>query len=329
MLIGASIAAGDIDVYEPLFSGNDIMRIFPVDVAIGGVKRKVLPNWSDKRLDYCRRTRTIPFLSCKIDGHSGGLDHVREQLRQMPAWIIDDPAMRVYITDRHEPEGDLDGGPAAYRRNFAKFLAMIDSLPALIRHNISCGPVLTKTWTENNGEDKGHFKYETYDPGTGDFLGIDCYVPAGTREHVMSPARLPAPAEFLKHVKAYQFSPADTRPRIFPELGLIGMPADHDGSARAAWIKGVHDEVAGWRRPWDFLGWIWWNQKGNNTGDVELIGGRRDFALDMRTVDAHTVVKLNPPKPLQTFNAIWKAQHRPATPARPHDAQPVAAATGV
>ncbi|GAA1594414.1 hypothetical protein GCM10009828_019480 [Actinoplanes couchii] len=48
-------------------------------------------------------------------------------------------------------------------------------------------PVLTRTWTEN--PDKGRFDYRTYDPGTGDFLGVDCYVPAGTRRWVMSPAR--------------------------------------------------------------------------------------------------------------------------------------------
>ncbi|MDI6099569.1 hypothetical protein QLQ12_13275 [Actinoplanes sp. NEAU-A12] len=328
MLIGASIAAENLAFYEPLFSGNDIMRIFPVDVTIGGADLKVLPRWSDSRLEYCRRKGTIPFLSCKVDGHAGGVERVRQQLEDMPAWIRDDPAMRVFITDRHEPEGDLAGGPDAYRRNFARFLAMIDDLRPQIRDKVRCGPILTQTWTEN--KKKGNFVYKTYDPGTGDFFGVDCYVPAGSDKKVISPAALPAPAEFLKHVKAYEFGPADKRPRIFPELGVIGMPADTDGSARAAWLQGVHDEVStwhpkapGWQRRWSFLGWIWWNQRGKNTGRVAVIGGRRDFALDERTVDEHTVAKLNPPKPLNTFNAIWSAQRRPAV-ARPHHAESLA-----
>lgn len=333
MLIGASIAAEDLDFYEPLFPGNDIMRIFPVNVTVGGAVRKVLPPWTDRRLEYCRRRSTIPFLSCKIDGHAAGLEHVHRQLEKIPGWILDDPAMHVYLTDRHEPEGDLNGGPDEYKRNFAAFLDMVDSLPERIREKVSCGPVLTKTWTEN--PDRGNFDYRIYDPGTGDFLGIDCYVPAGTRQHVMSPKLLPSPAEFLKHVEAYLFSSSDRRPRMFPELGLIGMPDDLDGSVRAGWIKGLHEEVStwhpgvpGWKRPWSFLGWIWWNQEGKNTGHVDLIGGRRDFALDDRTVDAHTVVKLNPPKPLQMFNALWKAEHHPAPPIHPHTTPSMAAVAG-
>lgn len=310
MLIGASIATDDIDFYEPLFPGNDIMRVFPVTVAVGGVDLKVLPKWSDARLAYCRRHSTIPFLSCKVDGDAGGLAHVRRQLEDMPDWIDE-----LYITDRHEPEGDLPGGPAEFKRNFADFLAMIDSLPAHLRRKIRCGPVLTQTWTEN--PHRGNYDYSIHDTGTGDFLGIDCYVPAGTKQHVMTPGKVPAPAEFLKHIEAYAFKPADARPRIFPELGLIGMPDDLDGSARAAWIRGVHERLAtwrpgapGWNRPWTFLGWIWWNQEGKNTGWVDRIGGRRDFPLDERSVDEHTVVKLRPPKPLDAFNAIWAAQHR-------------------
>ncbi|WP_430788047.1 hypothetical protein [Actinoplanes sp. G11-F43] len=320
MLIGASIAAEDLEFYEPLFPGNDIMRIFPVRVTIDGEPLRVLPPWSDTRLEYCRRNGTIPFLSCKVDGRPGGLERVRRQLEDMPGWID-----RIYLTDRHEPEGDLPGGPAGFHRDFGRFLDMVDTLPAAIRKRISCGPVLTQTWTEN--PNRGDFNYRTYDPGTGDFLGVDCYVPAGTREWVMSPERLPKPAAFLKHVKAYEHGPRDARPRIIPELGLIGMPADTDGSVRAQWIKGVHEELStwhpgapGWARKWGMLGWIWWNQRGKNTGAVRGIGGRRDFPLDDRTVDGDTVIKLNPPKPLRMFNALWTAQHSPRPPAHPHHA---------
>ncbi|SDS45008.1 hypothetical protein SAMN04489716_0811 [Actinoplanes derwentensis] len=308
MLIGASIAAEDLEFYEPLFAGNDIMRIFPVRVTVDGDPLRVLPDWSDSRLEYCRRHSAVPFLSTKVDGRPGGLEHVRRQLADMPAWIE-----RLYLTDRHEPEGDLPGGPAEFKVNFGRFLDMIDTLPRRIRTRVRCGPVLTKTWTEN--KDKGDFQYRTYDPGTGDFFGVDCYVPAGTSHEVMAPSRLPKPADFLRWVKAYEHSPSDARPRILPELGLIGMPDDRDGSARAAWIKGVHTEMSGWHtgvpgwsRQWSLLGWIWWNQQGKNTGDVDRIGSRRDFPLDERTVDRHTAAKLDPPKPLTMFNTLWKAQ---------------------
>jgi hypothetical protein len=322
VLIGASLAAEEIEFYEPQFPGNDIMRIFPVNVTLDDVPLKVFPPWSDSRIAYCHRKRAIPFLSCKIDGNADGLEHVRQKLEDMPAWLRDDPAMQVFVTDRHEPEGDLPNGPADYRRNFARFLAMIDHLSPRIRAKVRCGPVLTKTWTEN--PDRGNFDYRIYDTGTGDFFGVDAYVPAGTRQWVMSPARLPKPAEFLKHIKAYEFGPADARPRIFPELGLIGMPADTDGSVRAAWLRSLHAEVStwhrgthGWAHKWDFLGWIWWNLKGKNTGEVAEIGTRRDFALDDRTVDRHTVTKLRPPKPLQAFNEIWSSVHA----ARPRPAE--------
>lgn len=323
MLIGASIAAEDLEFYEPLFFGNDLMRVFPVGVTIDGAVVKVLPPWSDTRLEYCRRVSAIPFLSCKVDGRPGGLERVRRQLEDMPAWIE-----RIYLTDRHEPEGDLAGGPEEYKRNFARFLAMLGTLPRAVRERISCGPILTQAWTEN--PQRGNFKYRTYDPGTGDFFGVDCYVPAGTRQYVMSPERLPKPADFLKHVKAYEFDPADARPRLLPELGLIGMPADTDGSVRAAWIKGVHAELStwhtgapGWQRRWSMHGWVWWNQQGKNTGEVYGIGGRRDFALDDRTTDRHTVVKLKPPKPLDMVNRLWKAEHSPRPPAHPHPSAPL------
>lgn len=326
MLIGASIAAEDIEFYEPLLPGNDIMRIFPVGVTVGGIEMKIFPPWSDQRLAYCRRKSVVPFLSCKIDGDSGGLLRVRQQLEDMPAWVD-----QVFVTDRHEPEGDLDGGPAAYRRNFTRFLEMVDTLPVRIRKKVRCGPVLTQTWTEN--KKKGNFDYRTYDPGVGDFFGVDCYVPAGTERKVVSPATVPSAPAFLRHIKAYAYSATDGRPRIFPELGLIGMPADTDGAARAAWIRGVHDEVSTWRRgmpgwgqPWSFLGWIWWNQQGKNTGKVAVIGGRRDFPLDDRTVDRDTVAKLRPPKPLNAFNAIWSAQERPGRPGRPHSPEPMVVA---
>jgi hypothetical protein len=321
MLIGASLGAEDIAYYEPLFPGNNMMRIFPVNATIGGVAMKVLPAWTDPRVEYCQRNNTIPFFSSKVDGVQGGLDYVKNQLLNMPSWIIETPGMYVYITDRHEPEGDISGGASAYKTNFAAFMAMINSLPSTIRAKVKCGPVLTKQWTESSASGKGNFDYSIYDPGIGDFFAVDVYVNTGTGSAVVAPDTLPVISTFLQYIKAYKFNSGDTRPRLFPETGVIGMPADTTGSARAAWIQALHDEVStwkagvgGWAQPWDFDGWLWWNQQGKATGVVAVVGQRRDFPLDDRTVDSTQAVKLNPPLPLTKFNQIWALENGTTPP---------------
>lgn len=321
MYIGASLGAENISFYEPLLPGNDMMRILPVDTTIGGIAMKVLPAWTDARFAYCQRNATIPFVSVKVDGAQAGLDYVRDQLLNMPGWILNTAGMYLYVTDRPEPEGDISGGADAYKTNFAAFMAMINSLPNVVRQKIKAGPVLTKQWTESSSAGKGNFDYSIYDPGTGDFLAVDAYVNTGTSSTVVSPGTLPSVPTWLSYIKAYKFSTGDTRPRLFPELGLIGMPDDTTGSARAAWIQSVHNELKtwkagqpGWTQPWDFTGWAWWNQQGKATGQVAVVGQRRDFPLDDRTVDANTAVKLNPPLPLNRFNEIWAIEHGQTPP---------------
>jgi hypothetical protein len=321
MYVGASLGEEDIGFYEPLFPGNNMMRIFPVNATIGGVAMKVLPPWTDARFAYCQRNGTIPFVSVKIDGVQAGLDHVRDQLLNMPSWILNTAGMYLYITDRHEPEGDISGGASAYKTNFAAFMAMINSLPSTIRNKVKAGPILTKQWTESSATGKGNFDYSTYDPGTGDFFGVDSYVSTGTSSTVITVGTLPAPATWLSYIKAYKFNVSDTRPRLFPELGVIGMPDDTTGSGRAAWIQALHNEVKtwkagqpGWTQPWDFTGWVWWNQQGKATGNVAVVGLRRDFPLDDRTVDASTAVKLVPPLPLNKFNEIWALENGQTPP---------------
>ena len=327
MLIGVTLAENTIPEYRRMFPANDIMRIFPVPARVGDrPDLRVLPKWDDPRLRYCHEAGVIPFLSTKIDGYGHGLDHVSQQLQSMPGWILDDPRMVVYLTDRHEPEND-EIGPDRFHTNFAAYLAMVDSLPRKIRAKIRCGPVLTRTWTDDPR--KGNRNWRLYDPAAvgagGDFFGGDMYVDCGTRQAVVTPATIPSPAEFTASFKAYRYDDHDNRTRLWPELGLIGMPADRDGSARAAWIRGVFDEVStwqagrpGWRQPWSFGGLIWWNEKGRNTGWVAEIGERRDFELDQRTVDSNTAAKLpgSPPLPVAVFNGL--IQHERLAERQPH-----------
>jgi hypothetical protein len=313
VLIGATMNVSELDEYAPMLIGNNITRIFPANERFNGTAVKVLPPWDDKRFTYCRNVGAIPFVSTKVDGWPAGLDRVREQLAGMPDWIT-----CLYITDRHEPEGDLT--PAAYQANFNAFLAMVESLPAGIRARIRCGPVLTLTWTERPA---GKWDYSTYDPGTGDFFGVDAYVQSGTAAQVVSPGTLPAPVDFLKKIRGYRKNAGDTRPRILPEIGVIGMPDDADGTARADWIRGIHTETSRWgpdTTGWEFIGWIWWHATGKATGVVNRIGQRRDFPLHLRAQpgtaapwdDASAVVLPGrPPAPVVAFNQVFAAENTP------------------
>ncbi len=319
MLIGATMNAADLPALSPALAGNNIMRVFPVSARVTADKTGlVLPPWSDSRLAYCKTVGAIPFVSTKVDGDPDAIAYVRKQLLALPDWVS-----TLYITDRHEPEGDLP--PAAFKTNFTVFMSMVDGLPPALRERIRCGPVLTKTWTEQPGSGRS---YDTYDPGIGDFLGCDMYVQSGTSKAVVTPATLPTPAQFVAVFKAYRKNAADTRDRIWPEWGVIGMPDDVDGSARAAWIRGIYDEVKTWgpdTTGWRWLGMIWWNSPGKATGQVYAIGQRRDFPLNLRTAPGYsrdaggaaaTAVQLpgDPPAPVAAYNELFTAEN-PRTPA--------------
>lgn len=312
MLIGATMNESELSSYKGMLAGNNIMRIFPSDRTINSVTVKVLPAWTDSRFTYCQNTGAAPFVSVKVDGDTGGLNYVKQQLLAMPAWV-----KTLYITDRHEPEGDVTA--AEYQANFNAFLAMVNTLPTALRARIRCGPILTRTWTESAAAGKGNFQYGTYDPGTGDFFGVDMYVESGTSSTVVNPTTLPTAVTFLQYLKAYKKTAGDTRPRIIPELGVIGMPDDTDGTARAAWITAVNAELKTWVPAvtgWSFLGWIWWHATGKATGEVLTIGQRRDFPLHLRTVDGNTAVVLpgSPPAPVAAYNAAWSAENTTPLP---------------
>jgi len=331
MYIGATMSETDLPTYKVMLAGNNMMRIFPRDQLVApGKTLKVLPNWTDARFLYCQEVNAIPFVSTKVDGDTDGLNYVKSQLQNMPAWVT-----MLWITDRHEPEGDVAGN--VYQANFNAFLAMINTLPAGIRSRIKCGPVLTKTWTEKASG--GNWNYGTYDPGTGDFFGVDMYVESGTSSTVVTTSTLPAPSSFVATFKAYKKTAGDTRPRIWPELGVIGMPDDLDGTARANWITGLYNEVRTWGTAttgWTFAGFLWWHATGAATGVVYQIGQRRDFPLHLRTVagtaaanyaDSYAVQLVgDPPKPVAAYNAVFTAEN-PTTvdgSALPSDAPPKA-----
>jgi hypothetical protein len=334
MLIGATMNTADLPTLSVGLAGNNIMRIFPSNATVAGKATKVLPAWSDQRFAYCQKVGAIPFVSTKVDGDPDAVAYVRAQLLTLPDWI-----KVLFITDRHEPEGDVTA--QQFQANFTAFLKMVDGLPAALRRRIRCGPVLTRTWTEQNGTGR---TYDTYDPGTGDFFGVDMYVQSGTAKAVVTPASMPSPPAFTAEFKAYRKNADDHRDRLWPEWGLIGMPDDPDGTARAGWIRGNYQLVKTWDPAvlgWKFIGMIWWNSAGKATGEVAQIGQRRDFPLSQRTLPAPavgfaagssaaaTAVVLpgDPPAPVAAFNSIFIAEN-PPTPAPGPAPTPIPAPAG-
>lgn len=331
LLIGASMNETDLPNFKTMLVGNNIMRIFPKDTTVAtGKVLKVIPPWTDARFKYCQDNNVIPFVSTKVDGDSDGLAFVKNQLINMPAWIT-----TLYITDRHEPEGDSGSNAAAtYKTNFKAFYEMLATLSPTLRAKIKCGPVLTKTWTEKSGG--GNNDYSIYDPMSigvgGDFFAVDMYVETGTASAVVTPATMPTPDAFTLHFRNYKYNAQDTRPRMWPEWGLIGMPADTDGTARANWITAIHNLTktwkvgqSGWTQPWSFIGWIWWHSVGKATGQVKDVGQARDFPLHLRSVpdpskttvvDGKTqwisnpvTLPGNPPAPVAAFNAAFTSEN--------------------
>jgi hypothetical protein len=345
MLIGASIGKEDLAAYGPALAGNNIMRIFPETVTVSGKSVAVLPAWTDSRVVYCKDNNVIPFFSTKVDAYAAGLTYVKDQLVNMPQWLKDRPGVVLWITDRHEPEGDLAGGaePAsgdAFKANFKAFVDMLDTLPAAIRAKIWCGPILTRTWMEKAGTSHAYTEYDPITLGAkygGEFFGVDMYHETGTTSAVVKPSTLIPPATFVAKFKAYKYSATDTRARIWPELGLIGMPEDLDGSARAGWIQGVYDEckkmqvgAAGWTQPWSMKGFIWWHQVGKATGQVKDVGQARDFPLHLRSkpdptktttgtdgktawVSTPVLLPGTPPLPVAKFNQLWTVENTGVT----------------
>jgi hypothetical protein len=346
VLIGATMSSKVLHNYSGMLAGNHIMRIFPTrTMRLGDSMCKLPPDWGkgrgdgtdDVRLEYCRTLpggkygHVIPFLSSKGNGSDEFVRAMRDYLERMPPWF-----KMVYYCDWHEPEQFYRPGkegfePEDYQEHQRKLWRMITrDLSEGVRKRLRFGPVLTKQYTESNGGND----YGKYDPGpaVGDFFGVDAYVSSNIGNDVVTYDTLPRAREFLAHIRRYPDGVHDARPRLFPELGLIGMPADIDGKWRADWIREVHAELKSWRpgapgwtQPWSFAGWIWWNESGANTGEVPQIGPARDFPLHLRSLPlgmwrdgqarAHwrsrsVPIEPIPAAPVKAYNAIWQAENR-------------------
>jgi hypothetical protein len=265
MLVGQTNAIDNLEAWRGRIAGLDLMRIFP--------NSGMMPPWTDARVQFVRDYGGQCFFSTKVDGDDAKIQETIDQLNAMPSWITADPNPNkfVWITDRHEPEGDVT--VQAYRDNITEYINKLKAgVTGAAAARLKVGPILTRQWTENTAGRS----YATHDPGIGDFFGVDAYVNSWQYP-------LPNPVTFLSIIKGYKYSPTDTRPRILPELGAIGFPQDTDGTLRAAWMQGVQDELKTWTQAaqgWPFVGWCWWNEEGKSGATSAGIGTRRWFQLD-------------------------------------------------
>lgn len=266
---------GELDYWRTKLTGLSWMRIFPNDAG-GGIRMP--PPWTDERFAFCQEFGAEPFISTKIDGNVTYLNQLMDYLEDMPTaapWIT-----RLWLTDRHEPEGD-DVTPAQYIANIKALITKVNGLSPTLRAKIYVGPVLTRQYTENTAGRT----YKTYDPGVGDFFGVDAYMNSWGSPSTAVATSFPNAVTFLSKIKAYRYSSSDTRLRILPELGGIGIPADTDGTLRAAWMQALQDEMASWTQAaqgWPFGGWLWWGTEGSSGSSLTGAGTRRWFTLDRR-----------------------------------------------
>jgi hypothetical protein len=266
--IGATLDQSAIGYWQPKLVKNGWMRIFPNS-------DKLPPAWDDSRFIYCRDNGVHPFISTKIDGDATKLSSMSTWLQAMPSWLLNDANFTLWYTEHHEPEKENASNPTGWKAQFVQAWNMVQALPGPIRAKIKMGPTMTKQWTEATG--KGNFNYATFDPGVGDWWGVDTYANSDSGGAAIT--SYPAAVAFLSYIKAYVPIAGAGIPKIFPELGVIGAPFDTDGTARAAWIQAIYDEAKTWPT---FGGFCWWNDDGTSGASITGVGTVRFFQLDRR-----------------------------------------------
>ncbi len=323
IFVGATIQKGDIPYWQGKLQKNGIMRVF-------GDGDGTIANNNDARYTYAREVgmRKI-FVSTKIrekfvnEKHLGTFQDGATRLKNDVASLVATGWFdTVYVADCHECEKnyiDLYGANAAtqFKADQNAVFAAINTLPLATRAKVKVGTIATKQWTEAPSP-KGNFNYKTFDTGNGDFWSVDVYHNSNINGNQVITSVDSSPAgvtNFLQYIKAYKYSALDLRPRIFPELGLIGFPKDTTGSMRAAWYNEVYNQIRTWdtlSTGWTFAGVIVWNSEGTHGAVLSGnpgIGDSRFFQLDRRHTGANNYTTLNPPLPLQKWNQIAVANN--------------------
>lgn len=241
-----------------------------------------LPSW-DSRITTLNARGIVPFVSWKT--HDVG--YVRDWLLAMPSNIP-----LVYLAEFHEAEADMSA--ATYKARQIETWNMIVALPSNIRSRTRFGPIQTKQWTENGGH-----SYAEYDPGVGDFWGVDAYVNSWGAQDANS---YPDHIQWLSQIQLY-----DTcrngycRKKWIPELGAVSRCQDTQDFGRATWLNRVAQRL---EDDTSVQLVLWWDTTGTAGANESCLGTARNFRLDSKTTYANGVYSTSTPNPPET-KRVW------------------------
>lgn len=314
LLVGITLDRLDIVEWEPRLVVNELMYIGP---NADGMP----PSWQDERFAYCRRNNTVPIIGCRIDGDGTKYDTLIQHFGNLPSWFP-----LVYVTEHAMPEVDYDGNHTSFIDNYRDwYLNVIQQLHPLVRAKVKAGPVLDNNWTID--PEYGAGNYSRFDPGLAysDFYGMNFLVDPGRTYGDEFPDEYPTGSQLLEDFKGYRISLADTRQRIIPLIGAIGLPADTTGSDRGSFIFSVFDEMTSWTtaaQGWTMVGASWFNGQGRPGTPVPGIGPSRFYQLDVRQSGFNVRSAYPDPIPIPLYamneaaieHSFDPAQIQPGTP---------------
>lgn len=251
------------------------------------------PPWSDSRIVQANARGIVPFISWKTHDPQA----VYNWLVAMPSSIP-----LVYLAEFHEAEADMSA--ATYKARQIATWNKILTLPANIRAKTRFGPIQTKQWTENNGR-----SYAEYDPGIGDFWGVDAYVNSwGSQTSTSYPDHI----QWLSQIQNY-----DTcrngfcRKKWIPELGAVSRCQDTNDYGRATWLNRVAQRL---EDDTSVQLVLWWDTDGTAGASESCLGTVRNFRLDQKTVYAngqYTTTTIGNP---QETKRVWREFMQRNTP---------------
>jgi hypothetical protein len=226
-----------------------------------------LPSW-DQRITDLNARGIVPFVSWKTHD----VNYIRNWLLAKPANIP-----LVYLAEFHEAEANMSA--ATYKSRQVETWDMITALPTNIRSATRFGPIQTKQWTENGGH-----SYSEYDPGIGDFWGVDAYVNSwGLQTDTSYPDHI----SWLSQIQTYDTCrdrnghAGPCRKKWLPELGAVSRCQDTNDFGRALWLKHVTDRL---EDDTSVQLVLWWDTTGTAGADEQCLGTVRNFRLDSKTV---------------------------------------------
>lgn len=274
MTVQASEYGAEFAKYEDQGVNIDSMRVFSSSTP---------PPWSDTRITSLNARGIVPFISWKTHD----VQYVHDWLMAMPSSIP-----LVYLAEYHEAEANLSA--ADYKARQIVTWNMITALPSNIRSRTRFGPIQTKQWTENGGH-----SYAEYDPGIGDFWGVDAYANSWGGQDVNS---YPDHIAWLSQIQTY-----DTcrngfcRKKWLPELGAVSRCQDTNDFGRATWLNRVAQRL---EDDTSVQLVLWWDTTGTAGANESCLGTARNFRLDSKTTYNGSSYSTSTPNPPET-KRVW------------------------